>query len=155
MRKKVLDKVNEKKVYSFSKILFCLSSFVLLAFIALMYGKRVYDYYQEYHPKLVNGEKAVLLSKQIMNDHLDKELFKENNNKYYFKGKIDNNYLVYNNLLWRIVNIDEKGAVMLILDDYLNMLPWDYDNTNYNSSEINKCQKVTSLLIEFPLGLNQ
>lgn len=37
---------------------------------------------------------------------------------YYFKGYIENNYVLFAGLLWRIVAINSDGSVKLILNDY-------------------------------------
>lgn len=36
---------------------------------------------------------------------------------YYFRGDIENNYIMYANLLWRIVRINSDGSVRLVLND--------------------------------------
>lgn len=36
---------------------------------------------------------------------------------YYFRGNIENNYVQYANLLWRIVRINSDGSVRLVLND--------------------------------------
>lgn len=36
---------------------------------------------------------------------------------YYFRGNIENNYVQYANLLWRIVKINSDGSVRLVLND--------------------------------------
>ena len=45
-----------------------------------------------------------------------------------FKGEPNNNYLTFNNLLWRIVRVNKDGTVLLILDKPINKLPWKYEN---------------------------
>ncbi len=47
---------------------------------------------------------------------------------YYFRGNINNNYVVFAGLLWRIVKINGDGSVKLILNDLMN------NNTQYYAS---------------------
>jgi len=37
---------------------------------------------------------------------------------YYYRGVVENNYVSYNNMCWRIVRIDGNGNLVLILQDY-------------------------------------
>lgn len=37
---------------------------------------------------------------------------------YYFRGKVENNYVSFANLLWRITKINSDGSIRLILNDY-------------------------------------
>ncbi len=46
---------------------------------------------------------------------------------YEFKGDVGNNYVKYNNLMWRIVKVNSSGSIMLILDEPINMLPLNMD----------------------------
>ncbi len=39
---------------------------------------------------------------------------------YYFRGIVNNNYVRFADLLWRIVKINGDGSVKLVLNDYLN-----------------------------------
>ncbi len=39
---------------------------------------------------------------------------------YYFRGNVQNNYVSYANLLWRIVKINSDGSIRLVLNDYLD-----------------------------------
>lgn len=37
---------------------------------------------------------------------------------YYFRGNVSNNYVLFADLVWRIVRINSDGSVKIILDDY-------------------------------------
>jgi len=63
-----------------------------------------------------------------------------------FKGEPNNNYLIFNNLLWRIVRVNKDGTVLLIVDKPINKLPWkhenDYDIIKYlNNDFLNELDK--------------
>ncbi len=78
------------------------------------------------------------ISDYIVNN-MNKEdgLYKENG-EYIFKGKVDNNYLEYNNLLYRVVKIYKDGSVEIVLEDGINSLYYDEENVSYIKSDIHK-----------------
>lgn len=45
---------------------------------------------------------------------------------YFFRGEVENNYIVFANLKWRIVRINEDGSIKLILENGIT------SNTGYN-----------------------
>lgn len=47
---------------------------------------------------------------------------------YYYRGKVDNNYLVFDNSCWRIVRTTGNGGIKIILYSYMNT------NCSYSSS---------------------
>ena len=65
-----------------------------------------------------------------------------------FKGDINNNYIKYNNLLWRVIKVNSSGSITIILDNKINMLPWqigDYSINEYLNTEF-KAELDTSKL---------
>ena len=65
-----------------------------------------------------------------------------NGTTYYFKGAVENNYVKFANLIWRIVRINEDGTIRLITQDNIiseqifNSVPIQYDKMYYTNSEI-------------------
>ncbi len=59
---------------------------------------------------------------------------------YYFRGKVENNYVSFGDMLWRIVRINGDGSVRLILDGETSSIAsyWTDENKNmdYKSSNI-------------------
>ena len=61
---------------------------------------------------------------------------------YYFKGAVENNYVKFANLIWRIVRINEDGTIRLITQDNVissqkfNSIYKTYDKMYYTNSEI-------------------
>ena len=61
---------------------------------------------------------------------------------YYFKGAVENNYVKFANLIWRIVRINEDGTIRLITQDSIiteqafNSTYDTYDKMYYTNSEI-------------------
>lgn len=56
---------------------------------------------------------------------------------YYFRGKVNNNYVKFDNLNWRIMRINGDGTVRLILDGLTSTVGNYYsdDNKSYNYSD--------------------
>ena len=65
-----------------------------------------------------------------------------NGTTYYFKGKVENNYVKFADTTWRIVRINEDGTIRLITQDNViseqifNSVPVQYDKMYYTNSEI-------------------
>ena len=66
------------------------------------------------------------------------------NATYYFRGNVNNNYVVFAGLLWRIVRINEDNSIRMILDEPINggelnlFAPFGttYDKMYYSNSDI-------------------
>lgn len=54
---------------------------------------------------------------------------------YYFRGKVENNYVSFADLTWRIVKINSDGSVKLILDDYTKTTANFYEDNSEVSAE--------------------
>lgn len=61
---------------------------------------------------------------------------------YYFRGNVTNNYVIFDNLTWRIVRINGDGTVRLVLNTLAatvgNYYGEDNKSFNYEDSEMNK-----------------
>lgn len=97
------------------KILFVLGN-VLLVFICLVVIFLILK-----HKNTVYEKEHELLYK-VLNETKESDKYKA------YKGDVANNYINYNNLLWRIVRINSSGSIMLVLDDNINMLPWQLND---------------------------
>lgn len=113
-----------KKKNSFLFTLFCIILIVLATLL-------VFNLFRIYNKtKNIN-----LLSEYIIknNEITNKNGLNKENSSYIFKGETDNNYILYNNLLWRIVKINNDSSITLILDDYVNMLPKNLINSFFEN----------------------
>lgn len=113
-----------KKKNSFLFTLFCIILIVLATLL-------VFNLFRIYNKtKNIN-----LLSEYIIknNEITNKNGLNKENSSYIFKGETDNNYILYNNLLWRIVKINNDSSITLILDDYINMLPKNLINSFFEN----------------------
>lgn len=94
-----------KKIFSLLIIIF-----IVLVTLIIINLYKIYN----------NVSDITLLSEYIINNEND---ITKKNNIYLFNGNTNNNYVLYNNLIWRILKINSDTSIKLILDDYLNMLP--------------------------------
>ena len=106
----------------FSNMLFILLLFIFFVIISLI----VFNIYNAYS----NTEDVIFLSEYIINntDKLSKE-----KDIYVYKGDSENNYVLFNNMIWRIVKINNDKSIELILDDYINMLPKNLVSTFFEN----------------------
>ena len=137
--KKVINKKEKKKLSTIFQIVFCSISLIFIIGCCIFYGSRLFKYYRIYNPKPSSGEKISLLANEITSKS---EIVYENDGlyisggNYIYKGNVLNNYLRYNNMLWRIVKINKDDTIDIILDDYINVLSGDSKNIDYIKSDI-------------------
>lgn len=120
---------------------FCIISALFILGCLVYYGSRFIKYYRIYNPKIdTNGE--VLLANYIPN--VASEIVYEGNGLYsvsggfIYKGNVDNNYVKYNNMLWRIVRINGDKSIDIVLDDYISILPWNSKVSDFKGSEMHE-----------------
>ena len=119
--------------------LFCIISALFLLGCVIFYGLRFIKYYRIYNPK-VDSSSGVLLAKDIVGKSEfatdDEDGLFSSSGSYIYKGDVKNNYLKYNNMLWRIVRINADNSLDIILDDYISVLPWNKNISSFKESEI-------------------
>ena len=115
--------------------LFCLVSLVFILGCFIYYGNRLIKYYKIYNPKTETGEVLLNLSSKIIeSEKIEEEndgLYEINGN-YVYKGKNVNNYLLLDQLLFRIIRINVDKSIDLVLDEYINRIPWNETITTYD-----------------------
>ena len=107
--------------------LFCFASFIFIFTCCLWYGSRVIYYYLDNKKKTEGNEKS-----------LAQTIIKENNLKkisdnYYFYKDIDNNYLTYSNLTFRIIKVAKNNEITLISDNPITYLAFGKNKNLKNS----------------------
>lgn len=127
-KRNIKRKINKLKV-------FCFVSFIFLLICCLWYGGRAVYFYLESKESIKNEEKK--LSQTIINNNENSDNFKKINNDYYFYKDATNNYVTYSNMLWRIIKVNNKNNVMLILDNSITSLAYG-NSKKYNNSYITK-----------------
>lgn len=121
------------------QLAFCGISALFILGCLIFYGSRFIKYYRIYNPKVDDSDGSILLAKDIEGKseivYEGSGLYISSGN-YIYKGKVNNNYLEFNNMLWRIVRINSDNSIEIILDDYINILPWNDKIESFANSEI-------------------
>lgn len=128
------------KKLSFRKI-FCFISFLFLLSCCIFYGTRLIKLYLENQEE--RNSETNTLAKVIRDNNNNSNNFKEINNIEYFINNPDNNYILYSNLLWRIIKINEDNSITLISDKSLTSLAYG-KSLSYEDSYIFKWLNQTN-----------
>ena len=54
----------------------------------------------------------------------------------YYKGPVNNNYILFSGMMWRIINVNNDGSIRLIIEDITNNLRYTEDK--YKDSNVDK-----------------
>ena len=104
--KKEVNKKRKKK----NRIIFCLISIgIILLVLGIFIGR------------FIINKKNVLVDGRLGDYINDKNLVKVNNGKIYRGGNV-NNYLVFNNILFRIISVNKDDSLELVTDGFINIL---------------------------------
>ena len=122
------------KKLSFQKI-FCFISFLFILSCCIFYGTRFIKLYLENRKEEINEKNS--LAKVIKENNTENDRFKSVNGENYFTGKEDNNYLLYSNILWRIIKLNNDNSITVISDKALTYLAYS-KVTSYETSSIFK-----------------
>lgn len=126
-----------KKIYGKTfrtvSILFILSCFIF-------YGYRLVKYYKIFNPKTTATDSTLL---SIAIPKTSEIVYNNNglyhlNGSYLYKGDVKNNYVLFSNMLFRIVKMTYGGSIDLVLDEPINTLAYSKNFATYDKSDINK-----------------
>ena len=142
-------KIKQKHLMSKGEFIFNFVSLVFMLGVALYFGGRSLYFYSKQNVKTkeeamtVNG--LVVQNNSIVNGTTDG--LHQDNDGYYFKGNVTNNYVVFQNRLFRIVRVNNDNTVKLVSEDFAASFMWG-DNYNYKDSNVqvwlNKTDKERS-----------
>lgn len=137
-----MKKLSFQKIFNFISFLFILSC-------CIFYGTRFVKLYLQ--EKVIETIEQNTLVKVIKENNQESDNFKEINGTNYFINKTNNNYIMYSNILWRIIKINNDNSITVISDKSLTSLAYgkelDYQNSNiYNW--LNTSEKEYSGILE-------
>lgn len=116
-----MKKIIENKKY----LIFIILSILFLGFMVCFYGYRLIHFYLIENPTGSKIQENVTLSSTIINKNKivneGDGLYVADKN-YVFKGKVDNNYVYYSGLLWRIIKINKDDTIKLVSNETLTTL---------------------------------
>lgn len=114
--------------------IFIIVSVLFIATLCGIYGYRLVHYYRLENPKV--GKERLLWTTITDLNHVVSSgdgLYKEEK-EYYYKGAVDNNYIFYSGILWRIVKVDENNNIVAISDDILTSMVLGYESNAFQGS---------------------
>lgn len=130
-------KPRKKHIMGPIEFLFNFISLVFVLAVALYYGGRSLYYYSKQNVKIkqeamtVNG--LVVQNNDITNGNSDG--LHQDNDGYYFKGNVTNNYVMFENKLFRIIRVNNDSTVKMISEGFVSSFMWG-ENSNYKDSNI-------------------
>lgn len=131
--------MNKKRVLKITPVLITLNILVLFV-IAGFYGFRMYKYY-----KLENGttddNTPIYLVDEVKKkrSYLDDTkglVLDEKTGKYIYKGEVNDNYIYYSGMYFRIMEVDEKNRIKAISEDNVTLMYPGFSK-GYKDSYIN------------------
>jgi len=126
-----------KKLHTFFNIL-SITLFILL------FGIYLYRFLHFKGLEKDNKQYSEFLSERIIEEEKRFQLLNQieiKDDVYYFKKTTKNNYVKYNDMIWRIVKINKDKTTMLILDEYVTILPYNSIDTWFK----NKYSKLINI----------
>ena len=127
----------KRKMKLWEKI-FCLVSIIFILGCCLFYGYRLIKYYKIFNPPKTDN--SGLLSVEIPKKSTlvtEGDGLYRLNGSYIYRGEVENNYLKYSGLMFRILKINYGSTIEIILDNSINTIAWG-KNSDYKTSDINK-----------------
>ena len=119
------------------EMIFCVGSLVLMMVAGIYYGYRSLFYYSKQNYR-VSAEAATLHGRIINDNKLvkDGDGLHQDTDGHYFKGNVINNYVKYNNRLFRIIRVNNDNTIRVISDDIGASFMWGVDS-KYENSNLN------------------
>ena len=128
-----------KKVLKITPVLVTLNIIVLLIIVGFYTGRLIKYYNKEHGHK---KEETTLLVDEIkkhqsMLDETKGLVLDDETGVYTYKGEVNDNYLFYSGMMYRIVSIDKNDNIKLVSEDNVTMLYPGFDK-GYEKSFVNK-----------------
>ena len=121
-------KLNKQKIFSFI-------SFIFITVCIFWYGGRAIYFYLD--SKKTLEKENTTLARNLINNNINSNNFKKINSTFYFQKDANNNYLMYSNILWRIIKITKDNTIVLIANDSITNLAFG-NNKKYKNSYLLK-----------------
>lgn len=140
------------KKLSFQKI-FCFISFLFILSCCIFFGTRFIKLY------LANKKEEIIeknsLVKVLKENNQENEDFKSVNGENYFTNKTESNYLLFSNILWRIIKINDDNSLTAISNNSITSLAYGKDlkaKESHIFNWLNKTEKDYSGILENALN---
>ena len=130
-------KTKKKHVMGPIEFTFNFISLVFMIGLGLYFGGRSLYYYSKQNMK-IKEEAQTINGLIVQNNALAKENtdgLHQDNDGYYFKGNVDNNYVIYENRLFRVMRVNNDDTVKMISEGFATSFMWG-DTSNYENSNM-------------------
>lgn len=126
-------------------VLIALNILVLFV-IVIFYLTRLIIYYNKEHNTVSESNLIVdsIIEKRSYTDLQNGLIYDDDTKTYTFKGKVDNNYLEYSGIKFRILSVNENNEVKAVSDNSLTILYGNLKN-GFSKSNINTWLNKTSI----------
>lgn len=124
------------------KLLENIFQIISIAFIIgcfIFYGCRLVKYYKVFNPKKTEKNSGLLSIAIPKNSSIvtSGDGLYHIGGSYIYKGKVKNNYILFNGLMYRILKINYGSTVEIILDNEINEFSYSDTLVSYDKSSIN------------------
>lgn len=129
--------VKTRRRIKITPVLVALNILVLFV-IVIFYLTRLIIYYNKEHNTDVESNLIVdnIIKKRSYTDMENGLIYDDKTKTYTFKGKVNDNYLEYSGILFRILSVDEDNKIKIVSDENLTILYGNLKN-GFTSSNIN------------------
>ncbi len=145
-KKKGTNKKKEKHLIGRKEFLFNFFSLVFIICIGIYFGYRGLYYYSKQNQK-TQEESDTLNGVVIQNSPLvqgEADGLHRDSYGYFFKGNVQNNYVLFENKIFRIMRINSDNTVKVVSDGLVAVFPWG-EKSDYESSNIYQWLQKTEL----------
>ena len=139
MAKKKGNKKKEKHYIGVKEFIFNFVSLVFMIGVGLYFGYRSLYYYSRQNKKFqaeaqtLNG--YILQNTSVVS--LEEDGLHHDSLGYYFKGTVENNYVMFDGRMYRVIRINEDNSVKVVSEDYAAIFPWGNDSA-YKGSNVHQ-----------------
>lgn len=129
-----------RKPFQLWEKILIITSILFIVVCLLFYGNRLIKYYKIYNPKIDGVAQELIMNSIVKNSTIVYEndgLYRVSG-MYVYKGANANNYIMYSNMLWRIIKFNTDGSLDVVLDNNINMLKWNEDVTSFTETDVYK-----------------
>jgi len=137
MSKKKRKNNKEKKYLGKNEFIFNFFSLVILIGIGIYFGYRSLYYYSKQNQKI--EQEAATLSGMIIQNNppttgSNTGLHKDSSG-YFYKGNVLNNYILFQNRIFRIIRINNDNTIKVISEDFVASFPFG-ESSDYQKSNV-------------------
>ena len=128
-----------KKVLKITPVLVTLNVLVLLIIVGFYTGRLIKYYLKEHGNKVEDTTLLVdnIKKHQSMLDETKGLVLNEETGVYSYKGEVNDNYLLYSGMMFRIVSVDKNDNIKAISEDNVTLLYPGFEK-GYGKSYVNK-----------------